>query len=97
MLRIEVQIIEAQVNLIFAAFQEVDRFIDRDAVDPGKKARIALEIRQCFVRLDESFLREVIGVLVIGRHMVNRGVDAFLITLDKSIEGGVVPLLRSAH
>lgn len=97
MFRIEIQVVEAQMDFILSALEKVDRFVDRDAVNPGEEARVALEVAQGFVRLDESFLRQVIGVLVIGRHVINRRIDALLVALNECIECGVIPLLRFAH
>ena len=45
----------------------------------------------------EGFLREIVGVLVIGRHVVDGGVNALLITPYELVIRPHIALLRPAH
>ena len=77
-------------------FKKVDRFVDRNPVKPGIKTGAAFEGFQCPKRLDERFLREVIGVLVIGCHVINRRVNTFPIKPHKLVVSLQIPItLRS--
>ena len=68
-----------------ALLEEIDGLVDRDPVNPSVETRPALERAQCLVAFNERLLRQVVGVLVIGRHVVNRGVDAFLIAAHQFV------------
>src|SRR3546814_8434076 len=48
----------------------------------------------CSSDLDETFLRQVIGILVIGCHVIHRGVNTLLVPLNEKIECGVISTLR---
>src|SRR2546425_3286102 len=76
---VKVQVVQTQVSLVLALLEEVDRFVHRDPVNPGEKARISFERLERLERLDERFLCQVVRVLVIRRHVVDGGVDALLV------------------
>lgn len=80
---------------ISALFEEIQRAIDRNAIDPGEETRVAFETWQCVVRLDERFLGEVGRIFVIGGHVVDRGIDAFLVPTDQEVECSEVSALGS--
>ena len=76
---------------------EVDGVVDGDPVEPGEEGRVALELVDLAEGLDEGFLRQVGGVLVVRGHVVDGGVDAFLILPNKSVASLHVPFSGAAH
>jgi hypothetical protein len=95
MFSVKIQVVEAQIDLVLSALEKINSFIDGNAVNPRKKAGVPFEIFKGFIGLDESFLSEVVRVLVIGRHVVNGGVNAFLVPPDQVVERRVITFLRS--
>src|SRR5213082_3579737 len=85
MFGVEVQIVQAHVRLVLPLFEEVNVLVDGDPVNPGEKAGVTLERFERLISLDERLLRKVVGVFVVGRHMVNGGVDALLITAHQPV------------
>src|SRR5438105_6973663 len=85
MFGVEVQIVQAHVRLVLPLFEEVNGLVDGDPVNPGEKAGVTFERFERLISLDECLLREVVGVFVIGGHMVNGGVDALLITAHQPV------------
>ena len=85
MLGVEVQVVQAEMMPVLALLEKINRLVDGDAVKPGVKTGAAFEGGQRLISLDEGFLREVVGILVIAGHVINRGVDAFLIAPDQLI------------
>src|SRR4051812_26403549 len=95
MFSVEVQVVETQIDLVLSALEKINGFIDSNAVNPRKKAGIPFEIFKGFIGFDETFLGEVIGVLVIGRHVVNSRERAFLVPPNQVVERRVISFLRS--
>ena len=83
------------MDLVFACLEEIDRLIDGNAINPSEKAGVALKAGKGFVGLDEGFLSEIIGVLVVGRHVINCGVNPFLVALDEFVVRGDVARLSA--
>src|SRR5437660_8042323 len=85
MLGIDIDIIKAHLRSIFALLEKIDRFIDSDSIDPGVEARPAFKRLQGLKSFDKSLLRQVIGILMIGGHVINCSVNALLIALYELI------------
>jgi hypothetical protein len=75
---------------VLALLEKINRLIDSNPVNPGVETRVALEGLQGPVGLDEGVLHEVVGVLVIGRHVINSCVNPFLVTADQFVVGADV-------
>jgi hypothetical protein len=78
-------------------FQEIYRLVYRNAVNPGIETGPPFERPQCLKRLDERFLRQIIRVLVVGRHVIDGGVNPLLITAHQIIVGRHVAVARALH
>ena len=85
------------MRTILPLFQEVDRFVHRDAVNPRVKARIALKGFQGGITLYKRFLRQIIGILMVGRHVVDRGVNSLLIAANKFVVSSHISFLCVAN
>src|SRR5262245_47169259 len=97
MLSIEIQIVQTHVSAVLPLLEEIDRLVDRNSIHPGKEAGISLERFQGLERLDEGLLREVVGVLVIGSHVINRRVNALLIAVDQFVKGAKITRLSAPY
>lgn len=87
--------VQTQVSELPASlFKEVDRFVDRNAINPGIEGSVSFEGFQCFVGFDEGFLREVVGILPVEGHVVNGGVNTGLVTPNEFVKGGEIALAR---
>ena len=96
-LRVEIQVIQAEMKLVLPLFEEVNGLVDGNPVKPGIKTGAALEGFKRRKRLDKGFLGEIVGVLVIGRHVVNCGVNSLLITLYQIIVRREIAIPRALH
>ena len=90
-------IVEAYTATAFPFFQEVESQIHRDLVDPGVKCRVTLEFSQRLIGAGENFLQKVVGVLLVGRHVVNQAVKFVAVFEDEGIESPRVPLLGARN
>ncbi|MFM1942781.1 MAG: hypothetical protein RI897_1763 [Verrucomicrobiota bacterium] len=86
-----IYIIDAEVVAVAFSFFEVERSIDGDAVDPGKEAGLALEGGEGLEGFDERLLGEVVCVFVVSGDLVDRAIDALLISAYERIVGLEVP------
>src|SRR5436190_24150777 len=97
MLRIEIEIIQADLGFVSALLKEIDGLIDRYPVNPRIKARAPFKRFQGLESFNKSFLGKVIGILVIGSHVVNSGVYALLITPHELVISGQIALPGTFH
>jgi hypothetical protein len=61
--------------------------IDRQAMQPGRKSRLAAKASYFAKELDEDLLREVFGLRDVLRHPKAQGVNAAVMALVKLLEG----------
>ena len=94
-IRVHLHLVEAQGRTFFGLAKVVDGDIDGDPVGPRGKAGITSEAGHGAEGADESFLQEVGGVVVIGRHVVDGGVEAALVALYELVECGGISGLDS--
>src|SRR6185369_910411 len=67
-------------------------FIDRNSYQPGIKLRLALELSQVLVRLQECVLNHVFGILAILRNVLRNAKDVAVVTLHQRFESSYVAL-----
>src|SRR5579862_9276935 len=85
-LDVGVNVIEAQLEMTAPLLQEVDRHVDPDGMDPGIETRFSPEALDGTVRLREDVLEEVVGVLVVGGHVVNETVKPGAVFAHQLVE-----------
>src|SRR5881227_1077884 len=56
MFGVEIQVVQTHVRLVLPLLEEVDGLVDRDPVNPGEEAGIALERFERLISLDEGLL-----------------------------------------
>ena len=71
---------------------EADGRVHRYAVQPGEEQRVTLETVEGLVRVEESLLNHVLGILSVINEAVNTIVQSLLITADQLPKGGRVAL-----
>ena len=74
-------------------FEEIDRHVDGNRVNPGVKARFALKITDRPIGLGKDILKQIIGILMIGGHVIDQTIDSWRIPDHKLVEGAWVPAL----
>jgi hypothetical protein len=76
---------------------EVDRAVDRDAVEPGTEVRAGLEPADLPIRAQKRLLDDVLGVVLVARHPVGEPEDGAAVSLDQRAECLAVALARPSH
>ena len=71
-----------QVTLAFA-FQMIDRFVVRNAINPSGKLPTQIKFVNVFVSLDENILQDVFRLTAVARQAINVDEKFALITLEQ--------------
>lgn len=91
-----IEIIEAPGEASFPLFQEVQRHICRDGINPSVKGRFAPEALQRAISLGEDILKEIVCILFLRGHVIDHSIKLGGIFADELIESTSVPILRTA-
>ena len=73
----------------------IDAGVHGNPVHPRRELRILTEPVQGPIHLDEDFLRDVFGVVVVPRELVRDAIHHGPVPLDERLERGVVPRRRA--
>ena len=85
------------MNAVLPLFEEVQGLVNRNAIDPSVETAIAFERFQNAISLDEGLLHEVVGVFVVGGHVIDRRVNTPLVTPDQLIISNNILTLSALH
>ena len=75
----------------------VDAGVHDDPVDPGGELRVLTEAVQRAIDLDEDFLGDVLGVVVVARELVGDAIHHGPMPLDERLKGGRVAARRAGN
>ena len=92
-----IEVIEAHPCPPFALLEEVEGEVGGDLVNPGIEGGIAAKFPQRLIGSGENFLQQIVGVLLVGGHVVYQTVKLVAILQDQGIEGAGVALLGARH
>ncbi len=81
-----VGVIEAEIAPFSRLLQEVEGQIDGDAINPCVEGRLSSEFADGAKGPNEGFLCEIVGVVVIARHLVRDPVDPVSVAGDELVE-----------
>ena len=90
-LNVEVHIIQTVLLLSIALFEEIQGHVDRDGIDPRVECGLPLKADQRPVGLGKDVLKQVIGVLMIGRHVVDQPIKLGAVLPHQIIKSGGIP------
>ena len=79
-------VIEAHGLTAVPFFQEIDAHVHRDGVHPGVETGFSLKSLDGPVGLGKHLLQQVVGVLVVGGHVVHQAVKPGIIAPDQIIK-----------
>jgi TolA-binding protein len=88
-----IHVVEAQGEAAPALFEEVDGHVDGDGMDPRVEAGFAAESPDRAEGFCEDILEEVVGVFVVGGHVVDKAVESGAVAQHQLVEGLGFPLL----
>ena len=74
-----------------AFLYEVDGHVDRNGVHPRVEAGLSSEAVNGAIGFCEDFLKQIVGVFVVGSHVVNESVKSGAITNNQFVECLRVP------
>ena len=94
-LDVAVGIVEARVLPAVPFLKKIDRHVDGDRVHPGVEARFSAEIADRAVGLGEDILKQIVGVLVVGGHVVDQTIEPGTVSHHQLIECRRIPSLGS--
>ena len=86
-------VVELDVAVALGLAQMVDAEVRHDSIQPGVEARVALELADVSMDLDEALLHDVERVLLIAEESESDRVDFALIALHQDFEGPFVTAL----
>jgi hypothetical protein len=80
-----------------AELEVVEASVDRYPVDPGIETGVALETLEGLPRLHERVLSQVMGVLMMGGHVVTKPVDPLLELMNQLVVGREITCLSPTN
>ena len=92
-----IQIVQTEAGAAFAFFEEVQGEIHRDLIDPSVEGRVALEFSQGLICAGKDLLQQIVGVLLVGGHVVDEAVKLVAILEDQGIKRAGVALLGTRY
>jgi len=88
-----IDIIQAHGFPTIPFFQEIDSHVHRDGMHPRVKRRFPLEAFDRSVGLGEDILKQVVGILVTGRHIVDQAVKPWTEPHHQLVKSPSIPRL----
>lgn len=92
-----IDIVEADPPAPVAFFQEIDRHVHGDRMNPRIKCGLLPEAGNRAERLGKNLLEQVVGVLVVGRHIVNQPVKSGAVSDDQVVKRRHVSPFGAGH
>jgi hypothetical protein len=83
-------VVELDVTMALGLAKMIDAEVGHDPIQPGVEARVALELPDVSVDLDETLLHHVEGVLLVAEESIGDRIDFALIALHQDFEGPFV-------
>ena len=96
-LQVEVLVVHAQIVPVLVPFDEVDRQIEPDPVEPGEKFGIEPERVDALVGLLEGLHRQVPGIGLVVGHVVEHPQQPRLIAAHQLVKCGRITRLGALH
>ena len=75
----------------------IDAGVHDDAVEPGGELRILAKPVERTIDLDEDFLRDVLGVVVVAGELIGDPIHHRSVPLDERLKGGRVAARRAGN